>query len=114
MLTSHVARERAHEGATLLDAKYPGWAEYVPAADLMMHNPCYCILGHVYGGFVDGLKALFSELRPYSAATARWAYDHGFDKEPSFGYVVSNREEWDNLETAWINEIAIRVMAPLA
>lgn len=120
LLTPELARERAAAGARLLDTAYYGWAEHVPGDRLDMHNPCCCVLGWVYGDFGHGLEQLLPSESPGYSITGRqqqFAVQYGFDKSPMLHTPVlgpSPAEQWRNLETAWINEIAIRVMAPLA
>lgn len=58
-MTTAEARERVARGATLLDAKRPGWADKIDITRLRMSSKCTCILGQLEGTFWSAAQRLF-------------------------------------------------------
>jgi hypothetical protein len=50
--------QRVAAGAALLDTKAPGWAGKVDVGELEIANPEWCVLGQVFGGYVEGKAEL--------------------------------------------------------
>ncbi len=92
--------ERVARGAALLDERRPGWAGEVNAERLEM-NDCYeCVLGQLFGGFIDGWAALDLDDKDTP--------DCGFEAE-SHHNPPSHNPEYAALKAAWLAEIAARL-----
>jgi hypothetical protein len=100
---------RVRRGAELLDRERPGWAAEVPADERLRMEECdECVLGHLYGEYLDGVRALFAPgvLAPFrnlGAAVVR----HGFTCP---GADIGD-PEWGRLADAWRAEIRRRTEA---
>jgi hypothetical protein len=77
--------------ARLLDRVIPGWALLINLSKLSMYIHDYCVLGQLYGGFVQGVEKLFG-VDAHLFLPLNWA----------FGTYAS--------ETAWIEEINKRLV----
>lgn len=104
--TMATAQEYAARGADLLDRYRPGWAEEIVPEGLDLADPCDCILGQIYGQYDEGCTELSEDDGFYGSSAEAYGFTTplGWPGHP----------HWGLLETAWLNEIAIRVMAPLA
>lgn len=83
-------------GAEVLDEKKPGWHKEVAVDELEILCSNYCILGQVYGHYVDGLDALGIDM------DESWMYGfYGPHGGGPPGY-------YDELEELWVKEITER------
>ena len=98
-----VAYCRARAGAVLLDAEYPGWAEEIDLDTLDMGDCIECVLGQLYGDYMDGMAAL-DPAAAESDEEPAWAVDLGFN----FGDMAT---EYSDLDRAWRAEITKRLEA---
>jgi len=90
-MTLHImARSRVKNGALLLDEHVPGWAVRI-SQPLHMVDPCYCILGQLFGGYIRGRVDL---------NLSEDDRELGFDAGPGLGY--------NFFDTAWKEEITAR------
>lgn len=87
-------------GASLLDRTHPHWEYKVSIPRLKMHDPFLCVLGQIFGHFVDGLRAL--EIP--SASAQVWM--HGFYIPPG-AWIFP----WSQLKHSWTREIEQRIAA---
>ncbi len=102
--------ERVARGATLLDEKMPGWAERIKLNELVLHNPCRCVLGQLFeGDFGEAVMNLFD-------GDEQAIVEHGFDVPPHRDLpiergvvtVPSNVMLWEALKQTWRAEILAR------
>lgn len=56
MITPEVER-----GIALLDERVPGWRDRINLDDLDMGSITKCVLGQLFGQYVDGLNELFGD-----------------------------------------------------
>ncbi len=89
---------RAAKGAELMDRACPGWVSRMDVDKFNIADPDTCILGQIFGGYLEGLDALedYLDVRPFGVKAQA---DHGFE----FDFDVSA------LQKAWLNEIEIRL-----
>jgi hypothetical protein len=66
---------RVNRGARLLDRFRPGWAEAIALDKLGMHTCDRCILGQLYGDFMEGCRTL---AQPLPSTFLFSAAKHGF------------------------------------
>lgn len=84
----------AEKGATLLDSKYPGWAQKINLDTLDLSGARLCVLGQLYGSSEAGCKALGTDnhraFRP----------PYGFEASSIGGYAANAQkltDEWKAL-----------------
>jgi hypothetical protein len=99
--------ERAEKGAKLLDEKVPGWAAIIDLEKLKMDSMRECVLGQIFGHFLEGQAFLFGRDWPDYNDDAR---SHGF--YPHFtevGVPVESLLEIDEMKNEiWTNFILRR------
>lgn len=89
-------KERVLAGLAALEAEHgPGWEDLIYPAELHMLDCSYCVLGQVYGSYEVGLEAL--------SPTGKLADSDGV----ALGFCRAwtddgPREEWEDLEAAWL------------
>jgi hypothetical protein len=66
---------RVASGAIYLDSKMPDWHERINVSQLDMHSTSNCVLGQLFGGYWNGLKAVGIS----TDAKDETAADLGFD-----------------------------------
>lgn len=105
---------RVARGVALLDQAQPRWMDLIDL-ELLELSGCYeCVLGQVFGSYLDGRAALWPEDPPHPSTTsstnalARWSAEHGF-----FSLEILDRqelvyEEYDLLAAEWKRVIAAR------
>ena len=86
--------QRVAAGAALLDRERPGWWEEVDTERLDMASECDCVLGQVWGEYIDGVNALHVR---GDGGWVVWSTDHGFE-----------RADWTDLDRLWLAAIAER------
>jgi hypothetical protein len=94
--TDYNAAARVARGAVLLDERRPGWADQIAMSDipLNMEDCATCVLGHLFGDYIEGDHKLFP---------------NDVNGVVSHGFVASvNEDEYDSLRTCWLSEIAKR------
>jgi len=101
------ADSRVQAGAQLLDETKPDWFERVNVDELDMKKAKYCVLGHVYGDYYDGLRVLGLPI-----------YDRG--QSSNLGFIIPGgfwswfiksifgMNPWNTVKKAWKKEIADR------
>lgn len=92
-MTIDEARERVVRGAALLDAKQPGWREKVDPETLQMRSECGCVLGQVFGEYVDGLLQVFTR----KMDQPQWRYGFNVQWSPN-----RHQADFDRLQDAWL------------
>jgi len=98
-----VAAQAVSRGAALLDAKRPGWVSEIQWSALELEDPLYCILGQLYGDYVDGFSALRNS-GPADLTESQFAQLYGFSAAPP----------WETeLEAAWLALAVKRLGVPL-
>lgn len=93
--------DRVRRGAALLDRLRPGWAGAIDQG-FLDQGSCYtCVLGQLFGDFLEGLKETGTDLGGREV-------DHGFDCDPDEvpGHV---RAQYEALDAAWRAEIRARL-----
>jgi hypothetical protein len=84
-------------GAALLDRERDNWENHIDLGELSMEDPWRCVLGQLYGLYSTGLLHLFGD---------GWeAVSHGFEVRPGC-------YTYEDLERAWVAEIACRCWPP--
>jgi hypothetical protein len=83
-------------GVALLDEKVPGWRELIQVSRLAMSNGCRCVLGQLFGGYLEGVDALGPELPSISEDAA-----YGFDIPRPYPPYTLKPEPYAKLDTAW-------------
>lgn len=116
-MTADTITERVRRGAMLLDASVPGWAQRIDDRDLNIRSCSRCALGQVYGGYEDGMDALFPETN--LRARDIFATAHGFEAATCFIPASTETEMWARaravddearlLAAAWLLEIRARL-----
>ena len=91
-----IAKQRAESGAKFLDKTRPGWARRVRVTQLDITSRDMCILGQVYGNYVDATDKL--------NLSDRVADSKGFNT-----VYVGDYDAQNPLEAAWKDEIRKRV-----
>jgi hypothetical protein len=66
---------RVRRGAALLDRFRPGWAREIDCDRLAMESCDSCILGQLWGDYMDGFREL---VRPLDSRVLFSAANHGF------------------------------------
>lgn len=79
------------KGAALLDEVMPGWADRIDLDTLAFPSCDHCVLGQLYGHYVNGRLFLDEVYLPVRDA-----------------FVVSGQAAYDALRTAWVSEIIQR------
>lgn len=91
---------RAAKGAELMDRACPGWASRMDVDKLDIADPDACILGQIFGGYLEGLDALEDHLDIDWFKTVD-QIGHGFE--------IGDDISFSRLTKAWLNEIEIRL-----
>jgi hypothetical protein len=99
---------RVRRGAALLDRVRPGWAREIDRDRLAMESCDRCILGQLWGDYMDGFREL---VRPLDSRILFSAADHGFTLplREQTGPWTMNR--FAALADAWRDEIRKRLEA---
>lgn len=93
--------DRAAAGAALLDKQRPGWWLSIDGERLDMGQCNLCVLGQVYGDFIEGFTRLnLNALDGEDGKLLRDCVDLGFDIEGEIGFT--------ELADAWRVEIGKR------
>ena len=100
-----MAIEPVAAGSRWLDEHVPGWEQRIDLETLDVTNCTMCVLGQVYGDFIDGLKAAGKHWsQANSPCDADWPFRNGF--------AVGNTEQgWmgrEELNAEWRAEIERR------
>lgn len=82
----------APKGRDLLNERKPGWFRWIDVQSLHIHDIWGCVLAWVYGGYEDGLTALFGP-------------DFSFNEAAQYGFNSKNGNG-DRLQLEWIHIIA--------
>lgn len=85
--------ERVQRGAAWLDTERPGWAGEIDLGQLILSSPCRCVLGQLYGDYVDA--PLVDEHGDQAGV------EHGFN-------AALTGTEYDALEAEWRRVITER------
>lgn len=93
-------------GVAVLDERSPhgeAWVFQVDTDDLDMSDWSQCVLGQLYGGFVNGSNEL---VEPWTTVTNSlgFAIRHGFELPPDTGKTMS-LEEYRQLTDEWRTHI---------
>jgi hypothetical protein len=101
-----LAGEVVARSAVMLRQQKPGWALSVDPDDLDMSNPTWCLLGHVYGGYGDGMTALFGDCFIHDGVKwgfVDWStYVHGQRVDVTYGHL---QEAWEQVVATELQEI---------
>lgn len=100
-------RERARNGATLLDERRPGWRERINLRTLDIGCGENCVVAQEYGDWPDGKREL------YGTIDDRRAIAHGFVVGPgdlsatsiALGRAVRLEDAYELLNAAWREEL---------
>lgn len=90
-------------GAALLDERLPGWSEQVEIEELNMVSGAYCVLGQVFGDYLDGVADLW-ESAMNDVHRTDLAIEHGFDTE-------GGNDDYELLRAEWTEQVARRRLA---
>lgn len=105
--------QRAARGAALLDQVVPAWFFRIDLETLNIRNRFLCILGQLFGDYLDGRSWLFGDVHPEQPGLAA-----------QYGFTLSTEEYLDDdgeyldddgvrvsgslLKNAWVEEIDSR------
>lgn len=98
---AEVARN-VRSGVALLNATIPNWRVRINLDELVMSDPCCCVLGQVFRGYICGYIVALDLLQPELSGddellTRRaWAVRHGFEAPAR-----KRREHFDALTIIW-------------
>ncbi len=95
------ALKRARQGARFLDQAEPGWEGRINPQGLDMADGNVCIVGQVFGSFMQGSRDLYSRdtgqanAEAWSTSVCAWSQRHGFyiNDDVDYGY--------HDLQQAW-------------
>lgn len=98
---------RVEKGAALLDERCPGWFKRIDIAQLALASCSRCVVGQLYGEFVNGLKSLDLYLGTHDNSPA---VDHGFAIGDGDGRPREDADAcfWSPLRDCWVSVIAAR------
>lgn len=101
-------QECAQLGATLLDKHIPDWFRKINLSNLHMSSCYMCILGQLFGEYVQGLHTIesWSEFSDENGRTS--------DKAIDFGFEVDRGTHYNHLNDAWAFEIHERLQQDAA
>lgn len=108
-----LSRQVAKRGAKLLDRSHVDWFREIDSATLDIANSRKCVLGQLYGTYIQGLNILDNEMwliyrnrdlenpvdGPKAFSMATW---FGFDVFPYDSIIVTD------LTSAWLIEVSAR------
>ena len=80
--------EQVKRGIRLLDSAMPGWRKRIRIKNLDLHSGCNCILGQLYGEFVEG----WCEVRKFGS--------YIFRHDPPYCGFNIDIEEWMNADSS--------------
>lgn len=90
--------QRVARGALLLDDQRPGWALIVDPGTIDILSASRCVVGQVYGDYVDGFLTLAPHMTLGGPLTEGFAY----------GFVAPFGTGTGRVEAAWTREILSR------
>lgn len=106
-------RQRAANGAKLLDEHFPGWERTVNLSTLNIDSDSNCVLGQVFGGFSRGINSLQGAgVIPDGQYPGLFFAEHGFNfygAEWQSEDTARNVNKW--LVRRWTEEVNSRVAA---
>lgn len=85
-----VGTARIAKGVAILDVHAPGWQEEIDPEALDLRSLTQCVLGQVFGGFGDGMEALFGSVYAEMNAHSQecLAARYGFESAEDVTYAV--------------------------
>lgn len=88
-MNSKTIKARVARGAELLDREVPGWADKISLDELAMCSCAHCILGQLFGRFLDGANKL-------NVDECEYGFEIGCDINAPGRYSYYNRlnEHW--------------------
>lgn len=90
-------------GAKLLDEKVgPDWFKKIDLQHFHMHDCFYCVLGQLFGHYIDGLEKIWHLENAIS-------YDYKLPREHGFSTVEFDENEYDHLTQEWMAYIGLLV-----
>ena len=101
--------ERVKQGMALLEREYgPDWVEHITPDKLDLRSGASCVLGQVYGTYVDGLRTLWPGLAhrvddedmTWDTVSQTLGVEFGFFADKAVG-PSDHPEEWKALDAAW-------------
>lgn len=108
-MTATDARDTVRRGAAFLDATSPGWAERIDPRRLDMGSCDECILGQLYGDYLDGL-ARIGFVRDVETPWGIVKNAHDLDRAVAHGFsTFGSGLDYETLAAAWREEIARRI-----
>lgn len=100
--------ERAANGAELLDDMAGDWYCLVDPDTLDMRDTSLCILGQVYGGYMNGMQEIGAVAGIYLTGDRDMQVKYGFDLSVDEYYHSDFGDFMWGLQSAWVAEIEKR------
>lgn len=90
-------------GVALLDTKNPDWRKKIDPEILDLNECTLCILGQLYGHYIDGVNELYMVYVAEGGCNNRtvWAAEHGFN-------LLDGEDDeliWSILRDSWLAEL---------
>lgn len=97
--------DRVARGARRLDVAGPAnWIDRINVETLDIRTTGRCVLGQVYGEFIDGADVLDLPFDGPAGVSA-----HGFDATATTGPLAGLDDEYDALAAAWYDLLVARI-----
>jgi hypothetical protein len=98
-------RENVQRGVELLDKVRPGWAEEIDIGNLVLSDPCQCIIGQLTGGTINGYLAFCNKHNAENPFN--FSQHYGFDIN-HYEFDINQDETYYELQGEWIEVIRSR------
>lgn len=83
--------QRIQNGAAILDEALPGWEKRVDRSTLDIQTNGHCVLGQLFGKFLNGVKVLHL---PLASTQELYPANLGFDKDTASYTWHELNDEW--------------------
>jgi hypothetical protein len=108
-------QERVDKGVKLLNKHFRGWRKKVNPRKLSMGTCTSCVLGQVYGNYIDGALALKQKVKPNVDDFTDFLAEHGFTfsitELPSSHFTKVETNLWAKLNKLWRKALKPKVAA---
>lgn len=85
-------------GVELLDETVPGWDSRIDVETLNIASPVKCVLGQLFGGYGDGLRALSGPMTRADVVGIRYGF------MPRSSVITSVDDGWPAALASWYEE----------
>lgn len=106
MIDAAKYKERVWAGIDVLDKIDPDWRVKVDRDQLNLHNPSYCVLGHVFGDYWSGGQIILEEVNGRKVPMNQDAMaELAFDLEREEREDLRAKEGYDELTSLWLQHL---------